>query len=205
VPPDQGTRTPNWKVNPLALAVTPLISILSFPITRNFTILKRQICATMIHFYMTTRTTLSDDEKALRGTHSCSARATRGPCALAAASIQGRSNTVPSRDTEFLIANLELEFELNHRKQSSLRISNRKYFAIFSLNPPPFPGSTPTQSSDPNRNSHTIRILTNSRNITTYAFSNRNKIDLFAICLPPRFSPPKGTSRDMILALPPLQ
>ena len=42
------------------------------------------------------------------------------------------SNTVPSRETEFLIANLELEFELNHRKQSPLRISNRKYFTIFS-------------------------------------------------------------------------
>jgi hypothetical protein len=124
-------------VNPLALAVTPLISIFSFPITRNFTMLKRQICATMIRFYMTTRTTLSGDEKALRGTHSCSARATRGPCALAGPSIQGRSNTVPSRDSEFL---------------------NRKYFAIFSLNPPPFPGSTPTQPSNPNRNSHKLEF-----------------------------------------------
>ena len=41
------------------------------------------------------------------------------------------SDTVQSRDAEFLIANLELEFELSHRKQSPLKISNRKYFAIF--------------------------------------------------------------------------
>jgi hypothetical protein len=32
---------------------------------------------------------------------------------------------------EFLIANLELEFESSRRKQSPLKISNRKYFAIF--------------------------------------------------------------------------
>jgi hypothetical protein len=45
------------------------------------------------------------------------------------------SNTVASVPTEILIANLELEFELNHRKESLLKISNRKYFAIFSLAP----------------------------------------------------------------------
>jgi len=33
--------------------------------------------------------------------------------------------------SRFLIANLELEFESSRRKQSSLRISNRKYLAIF--------------------------------------------------------------------------
>ena len=32
--------------------------------------------------------------------------------------------------TEILIANLELEFRLTHRKISPLRISNRKFFAI---------------------------------------------------------------------------
>src|ERR1700745_2822699 len=32
---------------------------------------------------------------------------------------------------EFLIANLELEFRLTHRKLSPLKISNRKYSAIF--------------------------------------------------------------------------
>src|ERR1700751_2625478 len=31
----------------------------------------------------------------------------------------------------FLIANLELEFHPTHRKLSLLRISNRKYFAVF--------------------------------------------------------------------------
>jgi hypothetical protein len=87
----------------------------------------------MVRFYMTTKTTLSDEEMAERGTHSCSPRATRNLCAFAAPSVQGRSNTVPSPDGEFLIANPELEFELNRRKQSLLRISNRKYFAIFSL------------------------------------------------------------------------
>ena len=36
-----------------------------------------------------------------------------------------------SRPPKFLIANLELEFESSRRKQSPLRISNRKYMAIF--------------------------------------------------------------------------
>ncbi len=155
----------------------------------------------MVRFYMTTKTILSDEETAQRDTHSCSPRGTKALWAFAAPKIQGISNTVPSRQTEFLIANLELEFESNHRKQSLLKISNRKYFAIFSLNPPSFFASTLLRPSNPNRNSHTIRILTKPRNITTYAFSNRNKIHLFAICLPPRFSPPKGISRDMIPAL----
>jgi hypothetical protein len=50
--------------------------------------------------------------------------------------VQGRItrrsayNSAPSR-IEFLIANLELEFESNHRTQSPLRISNHKYFAVF--------------------------------------------------------------------------
>jgi hypothetical protein len=154
---------------------------------------------------MMTKTTLSDGEMVQRGTHSCSPRATKSPCAFAAPSIQGRSNVVPPRHAEFLIANLELEFESNHRKQSPLEISNRKYFAIFSLNPSSSSTSTVTQPSNPNRNIHTIRILTKPRSISIYPFSNRNKIDFFAICSPPRFSPPKGTSRDMIPALAPLQ
>jgi hypothetical protein len=129
----------------------------------------------------------------------------RSLCALAAPSFQGRSDTAPPRNAKFLIANLELEFNLNHRKQSPLRISNRKYFTIFSLAlPRVFPG-TEAQPRNPNSNIRAIRILTNSRNITTYAFSNRNKIHLSAVCLPPRFSPRKGTSRDMIPALAPLQ
>jgi hypothetical protein len=124
---------------------------------------------------------------------------------LAAPSVQGVSNSVPPRTAEFLIANLELEFNLNHTKQSLLRISNRKYFAIFSLALPPVSLGTEAQPSNPNSNIRAIRILTNSRNITTYAFSNRNKIYLFVISPKPRFSPRKGTSRDMIPALVPLQ
>jgi hypothetical protein len=111
------------------------------------------------------------------------------------------SDTVPSRGTKFLIANLELEFELNHRKESPLKISNRKYFAIFSAAFLCFSASHLVQSSNPNSNIRTIRIFTKPRTINTYAFSNRNKIDLFDICPRPRFPPPKGTSRDMIPAL----
>jgi len=37
----------------------------------------------------------------------------------------------PSLTIAFLIANLELEFHPTHRKLSLLRISNRKYFAVF--------------------------------------------------------------------------
>ena len=154
---------------------------------------------------MTTKTTLSDEGMAQRGTHSCTPSATTSLCALAAPGVQGRSNTVPPRTAKFLIANLELEFNLNHTKQSLLRISNRKYFTIFSLALPRVSPGTEAQPSNPNSNIRTIKILTNSRNITTYAFSNRNKIHLSAVCLPPRFSPRKGTSRDMIPALAPLQ
>jgi hypothetical protein len=153
---------------------------------------------------MTTKTTLSDEGMAQRGKHSCTPSATRSPCALAAPSVQGRSDTAPPRTAEFLIANLELEFHLNHRKQSLLRISNRKYFAIFSRALPRVSPGTEAQPSSPNSNIRAIRILTNSRNIKTYACSNRNKIHLSAVCLPPRFSPRKGTSRDMIPALVPL-
>jgi hypothetical protein len=154
---------------------------------------------------MTTKTTLSDEGMAQRGTHSCSPRGPKGLRAPVGPKIQGMSNSVPPHTAEFLIANLELEFNLNDTKQCLLRISNRKYFAIFSLALPPVSPGTEAQPSNPNSNIRAIRILTNSRNITTYAFSNRNKIHLSAVCLPPRFSPRKGTSRDMIPALVPLQ
>ena len=159
----------------------------------------------MVCFNMTTKTKLSNGGTAQRDMRSCSPRATRSLGAPAAPSVQGRSSAAPPRDTEFLIANLELEFELSHRKQSALKISNRKYLAIFSLNPSSSSTSTVTQPSNPNSNIHTIRILTKPRTIPTYAFSNRNKITLFVICVRPRFSPRKGTSRDMIPALAQLQ
>src|SRR4029077_1099491 len=150
---------------------------------------------------MTKKTTLSDEEMAQRGSHSGVPQGVTGRCAFDGSSIQGRSPANQSRDAEFLIANLELEFELSHRQQSPLKISNRKYFAVFSLNPSSSSTSTMTQPSNPNSNIHIIRILTKPRTITTYVFSNHNKIGLFAFCLPPRFSPRKGTSRDMIPAL----
>jgi hypothetical protein len=163
---------------------------------------------------MTTKTALSDEEMAQRGAHPWLPQGPTGQCAFDAPSIQGKSNTFQWLDAEFLIANPELEFELNHRKQSLLKISNRKYsrvlrapwrIAIFSLYPPFSSASSVAQPTISRKNIQIIRISANSRTITTYAFSNWNKFHLFAICLPPRFSPRKGTSRDMIPALTLLQ
>lgn len=144
---------------------------------------------------MTIKTTLSDEKMAQRGTHSCSPRATNGLCTLAAPSLQAIPNTTP-RDAEFLIANLELEFKLNHRNESQLKIPNRKYprvlrapwrIAIFSLNPPSSFASNVAQPTTPNRNNQTIRNFTKSCRITTYAISNRDKIAFFGICSRPAF------------------
>jgi hypothetical protein len=115
------------------------------------------------------------------------------------------SNTVASLPTEILIANLELEFELNHRKESLLKISNRKYFEVFSLVLPTLSASTVARPNSSNSNNRTIRNSTKPRNINTYVISNRNKIDLSAICRDACFSPRKGVSRDMIPALAPLK
>ena len=52
-------------------------------------------------------------------------------CAVAAPGIPRIAITVASLPFEILIANLELEFGLTHTKLSPLRISNRKYFAVF--------------------------------------------------------------------------
>ena len=136
---------------------------------------------------MTKKTTLSDEEMAQREAYSCLLQDTAGLCAFAAPSVQGRSNTVPPPDAEFLIANLELEFELNHRKQSPIEISNRKYFAICSAAFPSISTCVVPQTTNPNSNIHTIRISTNPRNITTYAFSNRNKINLSPFASAPAF------------------
>ena len=94
---------------------------------------------------MTTKTKLSNEEMVQWHTHSCL-------CTFAARRIQGMSNTAASRGAEFLIANLELEFESNRRRQSSLKFSNRKYFTIFSLALPHFSAPTPYQPRNPNRN-----------------------------------------------------
>jgi hypothetical protein len=150
---------------------------------------------------MTIKSTLSDEETAQPDTHSCSPKGTKALCAFAGPEIQGMSKTVPLRQPGFLIANLELEFELNHRKQSPLEIPNSKYFAISSLALLHFSASTPPQPSNPNSNIGTIRIWLNPAISVLTQFLTATKIDLFAICLSPRFSPPKGISRDMIPAL----
>jgi hypothetical protein len=48
-------------------------------------------------------------------------------------SVRNSSFQPPAPSFQKLIANLELEFRLTYRKISSLRISNRKFFAIFHL------------------------------------------------------------------------
>jgi len=48
-------------------------------------------------------------------------------------SVRNSSFQPPAPSFQNLIANLELEFHLSHRKVSPLRISNRKYFAVFHL------------------------------------------------------------------------
>jgi len=91
--------------------------------------------------------------------HSCLPRGTRGLCAVAkprtqpteaAASLpskfliandnptrivilsdQRESKGLPSQSPPLLIANLELEFHLSHRKLSPLQIPNRKFLTIF--------------------------------------------------------------------------
>ena len=68
---------------------------------------------------------------ARRGGHSCLPRGTKGLCASAAPGIPRLPHTAASLSLKILIANLELEFGLTHTKLSPLRISNRKYFAVF--------------------------------------------------------------------------
>jgi hypothetical protein len=131
------------------------------------------ILATIPRFYMTRQTMLSDEEMVQWHGHSCL-------CAFAAPMIQGMSTTVALPDTEILIANPELEFELTCRKQSPLEIPNRECFAIFSLTFLLFSASTTAQPSN-------------------------SKIDLFATCLNSGFSPRKRVSRDMIRPLAPLK
>jgi hypothetical protein len=199
------------KETPAALVRGLLTSIFSFQflfcarfyVTLRYT--NDPLRATIVRFNMTTKTTLSDEGMAQRESHSRSSRATKSPYAFAAPSFQGRWNTSPSPDAEFLIANLELEFELTYRKESQLKIPNRKYFAIFSQGSPPFSVFTLTRQNISNSYIRQFKNSTKPRSFTTCAISNRYKIALFGICSYPRFSPPKATSRDMIPALPPLQ
>jgi hypothetical protein len=129
---------------------------------------------------MTTKTTLSDEEMVQRHRHS-------GLRAFAAPNIQAISNTVPSRHTEFLIANLELEFESSHRKQSPLKFSNRKYFPIFSVALPHFSVPTPPQPSNPNRNSRILEFrLTPALSLLTH-FLTATKSTLSPFAFHPAF------------------
>jgi hypothetical protein len=134
----------------------------------------------------------------------------RGLCAFAIPRIQEPRiqemlDTAPLPDTKFLIANLELEFELTYRKESRLKIPNRKYFAIFSLAPLPFSLSIVMRRNISNSNIRQFKNSTKPCNINTYGISNSNKIELFGIRRDACFSPRKATSRDMIPALAPLQ
>src|SRR5579862_9508277 len=56
-----------------------------------------------------------------------------GPVRLCYGNPKKTPHLALSLTIEFLIANLELEFRLTHRKISPLKISNRKYSAIFCL------------------------------------------------------------------------
>jgi hypothetical protein len=82
---------------------------------------------------------------------------------------KGLSRRTPrnARPPKILIANLELEFESSLRKQSPLRISNRKYFAIFDA-------SAPKHHRISNRNSRITENQSSSSKQRTKQISNRN-------------------------------
>jgi hypothetical protein len=154
---------------------------------------------------MMTQTILSDGGMVQWHRHSCL-------CAFAAPRIPGMSNTVASQATEILIANLELEFELSHRKESPLKISNRKYFAIFSFAPSAglcvgsntLPGTT-THSSTFLIYGSAIRIAHRCQQTRHLQISNRQRNRTFSVCRMACFSRCTSHSRDMIPALAPLK
>ena len=87
---------------------------------------------------MTTRTALSAATRVQRRRPSLANELDSRRTPLSAATRAQRtipflcsSSQPPASSFQNLIANLELEFELNCRKESLLKISNRKYFAIF--------------------------------------------------------------------------
>ena len=87
---------------------------------------------------MTTRTALSAATWAQRRRPSLANELDSRHTPLSAATGAQRTNPVlcsssqpPTSSFQNLIANPELEFELNCRNESLLEISNRKYFAIF--------------------------------------------------------------------------
>jgi len=73
------------------------------------------------------------------------------PCFNSLCAFDDPSDRRPSEDdrapaTEILIANPRLEFSLTHGQTSHLRISNRKYIAIFTLSPVTPPGLSTGQT-----------------------------------------------------------
>ena len=87
---------------------------------------------------MTTRTALSAATRAQRRRPSLANELDSRRTPLSAATRAQRTNPVlcsssqpPASSFQNLIANLELEFSVSHRKESLLKVSNRKYFAIF--------------------------------------------------------------------------
>jgi len=126
----------------------------------------------MARFYMTTKTAQWAARPQSAGDRRC--------CALSPA---------PS----FLIANLELEFELSYRKLSPLRISNRKYFAILNRTWLPHPkhaGHSLQFAPNCNSNRDTaIRTHPNSHHLREFQISNRDKTVAFASPTPGRNLP----------------
>jgi hypothetical protein len=87
---------------------------------------------------MMTRTSLSAATRAQRRRPSLANKLDSRRTPLSAATRAQRTNPVlrsssqsPASSFQNLIANPELEFSVSHRKDSLLKISNRKYFAIF--------------------------------------------------------------------------
>ena len=99
-----------------------------------YQLLNNTIPATITRFHMTTQTTLSaaapapQEEPRLQWhRHSCL-------CAVAKPRTQPIEAAASLR-FKFLIANLELEFHLSHRKLNPLEIPNRKFLTIFESRP----------------------------------------------------------------------
>ena len=95
-----------------------------------YQLLNTPVPATITRFHMTTQTTLSaaapapQEEPRLQWhRHSCL-------CAVAKPRTQ-LIEAAASLRFKFLIANLELEFHLSHRKLNPLEIPNRKFLTIF--------------------------------------------------------------------------
>ena len=108
-----------------------------------YQLLNIAIPATIARFHMTTQRSLSAAAPAhwrqirlepqfarrMWHRHSCLPRGTKGLCAVAGPGTQP-IEAAASLPVHVLIANLELEFHLSHRKLSSLKIPNRKFLAI---------------------------------------------------------------------------